>query len=80
MGSSFSFPPRPSSSPNARRRVGTGRPDFFRPAPKEAADSGPAAQAIAGLVLLFIWLLVFFLVFWPFWCGIWARLAAAALR
>ncbi|MDE3136900.1 MAG: hypothetical protein KGL59_10025 [Acidobacteriota bacterium] len=81
MGSLSSFPPRSTPPPAAgRHRSTTGRPEFSRLASKEAADSGPIAQAFAGLVLLLIWLLVFFLALWPVWSGIWARLAAAALR
>ncbi len=78
MSPSPSFPPRSAPRPHAGLRVaGTGRPDSFRPAPKEAADSGPVAQAIGALVLLLIWLLVFFLALWPVWSGVWARLAVA---
>lgn len=80
MGSSSSFPPR-SALPNARRPgAGTCQREFFRPSSREAAGSGPVSQAIAGLVLLLIWLLVFVLALWPVWSGIWARFAAAALR
>ena len=81
MSPSPSFPPRSTPHPKAALRgARTGGPDFFRPAPKEAPDSGPVAQAIGGLVLLLIWLLVFFVALWPVWSGIWARLAAAALH
>jgi hypothetical protein len=80
MGSSSSFPPR-SPHPNAQRpATGACRPEFYRPASREAAGSGPMAQAIAGLALFLIWLLVFFLALWPVWSGLWARFAAAALR
>jgi hypothetical protein len=73
-----SFSSRSAPRPNAARAgARAARPDFFRPAPKEAADSGPVAQAIGALVLLLIWLLVFFIALWPVWSGIWARLAVA---
>jgi hypothetical protein len=81
MGSSPSSPPRFTPRPNAMcRSAATGRQERFWPASKEAADSGPVAQAFAGLVLLLIWLLVFFLVLWPVWSGLWARLTAAAFH
>ena len=78
MRSKPSFPSRPAPQtaavlPGAR----SSRPGSFQPSAKEAADSGPVAQAIGGLVLLVIWLLVFFIALWPAWSAVWARLAAA---
>jgi hypothetical protein len=78
MNSTPSFSSRPAPpAAAARRSTGPGRPGFFRPSAKEAAGSGPAAQAIGALVLLLVWLLVFFIALWPAWSLVWARLAAA---
>lgn len=74
----------PSLLPRSRRRAASPLrdarsrpPNFFRPSAREAADSGPAAQAIGALTLLVIWLLLFFIALWPAWSLVWARLAAA---
>jgi len=74
MRSKPSFPSRPVPRTPAFH---PGARSPFQPSAKEAADSGPVAQAIGGLVLLVIWLLVFFIALWPAWSAVWARLAAA---
>jgi hypothetical protein len=74
--------PRIPGSPRSASGAGAhlDRQDLFGSSVREAADSGPVAQAVAGLVVLLLCLFVVFVVLWPAWSFFWARLAAAIAR
>ena len=72
-----SLPARSSPRAQSGLHAASPRADFRPACAREAADSGPIAQAIGAVVLLLIWLLVLFLALWPAWSAVWARLAAA---